>query len=124
MIRRLENDIPLDKVIVVQGCGGQSVAFTAIFPPLKKTVKVIDVIDMPNTKIPLPVAGGGSPYGSRRGDQIVAARSGLERQGHSGTGPGCTLPCSRFGRRVLLPAGFGVPAAGPAAPVHMQNGKR
>ncbi|MBQ4278506.1 MAG: TonB family protein [Rikenellaceae bacterium] len=63
MIRRLENDIPLDKVIVVQGCGGQSVAFTAIFPPLKKTVKVIDVIDMPNTKIPLPVAGGGSPSG-------------------------------------------------------------
>ena len=83
MIRRLENDIPLDKVIVVQGCGGQSVAFTAIFPPLKKTVKVIDVIDMPNTKIPLPVAGGGSPSG------VVWRNVMLSRfPGGDPTGPG------------------------------------
>ncbi len=64
MLRRVENDIPLNKVIVVEGCGGQSVAFTMIFPPLKKNVRTIDVVDMPNTKVPLPKGnGGGSPAG-------------------------------------------------------------
>jgi hypothetical protein len=42
-IRRLDRNLPLDKTIIVSGMSGQTVGITLVFPPLKRSVKEVDI---------------------------------------------------------------------------------
>lgn len=45
IVRGLERDLPLDKLIVLEGHRGKMFEATLIFPPLKKSVTVVDIIE-------------------------------------------------------------------------------
>jgi len=44
LLRRVEKDIPLDKMIIAPTAKEKMIAFTLIFPPLKESVKRMDLI--------------------------------------------------------------------------------
>lgn len=44
MIRKLENDLPLDKTIIITDKYHKIIEITMIFPPLKKSVNLVDII--------------------------------------------------------------------------------
>ena len=46
LIRRLEREIPLDQTLILSNCANKMIEFTLIFPPLKRTVKVVDIIEI------------------------------------------------------------------------------
>jgi len=45
IVRSLERDLPLDKMIVLEGSGGKMFEATLIFPPLRKSVEMVDIIE-------------------------------------------------------------------------------
>lgn len=53
MIRWVENEIPFDKKFVHPGCVGKTIGITLVFPRLKKSVKMVDLIE------PVPAGGFG-----------------------------------------------------------------
>ena len=46
LIRRLEREIPLDQTLILSNCANKMIEFTLIFPPLKRSVKVVDIIEV------------------------------------------------------------------------------
>jgi hypothetical protein len=46
LIKGIKGDIPLNQTIVVTGCCNRYIEFTLIFPPLKKSVKDIDIREL------------------------------------------------------------------------------
>lgn len=53
MIRSIQNNIPFDMKFVHPGCVGKTIGITLVFPRLKKSVKMIDLIE------PVPAGGFG-----------------------------------------------------------------
>jgi len=45
MIRKLENDLPLDKTIIISNNNQKVIEITMVFPPLKKSIEFIDIIE-------------------------------------------------------------------------------
>jgi len=45
IIRRLEGDLPLNQKIWVTGYAQKSLEFTLVFPPLKKSVDIVDIVE-------------------------------------------------------------------------------
>lgn len=46
IVRKVENGLPLNQILVVPGCAGKVVEVTVIFPPLKKEVETIDILTL------------------------------------------------------------------------------
>lgn len=45
VIRRLENDLPLDKTIIISNNNKKMIEITMVFPPLQKSVEFVDIIE-------------------------------------------------------------------------------
>ena len=45
VIRRLENDLPLDKTIIISNNNQKMIEITMVFPPLQKSVEFVDIIE-------------------------------------------------------------------------------
>jgi hypothetical protein len=45
MIRKLENDLPLDKTIIISNSNQKMIEITMVFPPLQKSVEFVDIIE-------------------------------------------------------------------------------
>ena len=45
MIRKLENDLPLDKTIIISNNKQKMIEITMVFPPLQKSVEFVDIIE-------------------------------------------------------------------------------
>ena len=58
--RRIESGIPLNRVIIVKNCARKMIEITYVYPPLKKSVFMIDILDLPNSTLELPSNSGGS----------------------------------------------------------------
>ena len=58
--RSIESNIPLNRVIVVKNCKRKMIEITYIYPPLKKSVIIIDQIDLPGSTVEIPSNSGGS----------------------------------------------------------------
>jgi hypothetical protein len=52
--RRLENDIPLNRVIIVNGFARTMIELTYIYPPLKKSVVMVDLVESNESNVELP----------------------------------------------------------------------
>ncbi len=53
-VRSLERNLPLDKIIVVEGSGGKMFEATLLFPPLRKSVEMVDIIENSSADAVLP----------------------------------------------------------------------
>jgi uncharacterized protein YktA (UPF0223 family) len=58
--RRLESGIPLNRVIIVKDCARKMIEVTYIYPPLKKSVLVVDLVDLPGSTLEIPSNSSGS----------------------------------------------------------------
>lgn len=58
MIRRLENNIPLSEFIFAPGIRSKMIAITLIFPPLKESVKRIDLLEVVEPDAYMPSNSG------------------------------------------------------------------
>ena len=45
VVRKLENDLPLDKTIIISNYNQKMIEVTLVFPPLQKSVDLIDIIE-------------------------------------------------------------------------------
>lgn len=58
--RSMENNIPLSKVIIVKDCAKKMIEITYVYPPLKKTVQVVDLADAITSPLQIPSNSSGS----------------------------------------------------------------
>lgn len=58
--RNIDSNIPLNRIIIVKNCKNKMIEITYIYPPLKKSVIVIDQIDLPGSSVELPSNSGKS----------------------------------------------------------------
>jgi len=48
VVRRAENGLPMNQILVVPGCTHKMIEITEVFPPLKKSVEIIDILTLTN----------------------------------------------------------------------------
>jgi len=48
IVRRVENKLPLNQTLIVTGCGRKMIEITEVFPPLKSSVELIDILTLTN----------------------------------------------------------------------------
>lgn len=61
LVRRIENGIPFNQLLKLSDCKNTMIAITLIFPPLKKSVKEIDIFERNSPGSEMPSNAGG-PY--------------------------------------------------------------
>lgn len=57
--RRLENDIPLNRVIIVNKFPKTMLELTYVYPALKKSVVRVDIVESPESNVELPSNSSG-----------------------------------------------------------------
>lgn len=58
-VRRLENELPLSKIMIVKGKSNKMVEVTLVFPALKKSVESVDLVENISDDVELPSNDGG-----------------------------------------------------------------
>ncbi|HJV77985.1 MAG TPA: M56 family metallopeptidase [Paludibacter sp.] len=48
IVRRVENGLPMNQILVVPGCTHKMIEITEVFPPLKESVEMIDILTLTN----------------------------------------------------------------------------
>lgn len=53
-VRGYDNDLPMDRLLIIKGCDQKNILVSLVFPKLKRKVKTIDILDLWHEKDLIP----------------------------------------------------------------------